>query len=90
MPARIAQVIRGDGCGYSSGEYVDDNSDGVRPALHLNLSSSVWKKGEIVTSEDKQKEESGGSQNTDNQNTNTTSGHINLSMELRSTESGVR
>ena len=48
------------------------------------------RRGEIVTREDKQKEESGGSQNTDNQNTNTTSGHINLSMELRSTESGVR
>ena len=32
---------------------VNDYSFGVRPALHLNLSSSVWKKGEIVTSEDK-------------------------------------
>ena len=41
-----------DGCVIDYGSNVDNYDIGVRPALHLNLSSSVWKKGEIVTSED--------------------------------------
>ncbi len=34
------------------GSYMWGNYDGVRPALHLNLSSAVWIKGEEVTGED--------------------------------------
>ena len=48
--------VSSDGYVNYGGNYVDDDTNGVRPALHLNLSSSVWKKGEIVMSEDKKTE----------------------------------
>ncbi len=49
-----ATSVGSNGYVYDDGYDVNYGShDGVRPALHLNLSSSVWKKGEVVTSDDK-------------------------------------
>ncbi len=56
-PGRIrndASCVRHDG-GFSwEGSYVNDASNAVRPALHLNLSlESVWSHADSVTSEEK-------------------------------------
>ena len=56
LSSDYAANVRGDGYVTLNGHDVDDDDGGVRPALHLNLSSSVWKKGEVVTSEDKKTE----------------------------------
>ena len=46
-----ASVVNYYGCGGNGGTYVDDGSGAVRPALHLNLSSStLWSYAGKVTS----------------------------------------
>ena len=47
-----ASYVYNTGCGIESGDYVDNDDYAVRPALHLNLSSStLWSYAGKVTSE---------------------------------------
>ncbi len=59
VQTNYASYVNYNGFINVTGDYVNRNDSGgidtggVRPALHLNLSSSVWEKGEEVTSDDK-------------------------------------
>ncbi len=46
----VACYVDNDGCGYNDGRLVSLFDNGVRPALHVNLSSSVWEVAGTVTS----------------------------------------
>ena len=67
-----AASVDNDGCVYADGIYVIDNYRGVRPALHLNLSSSQWSYAGTVSA-DGTGSETGAEPSNDSQSTSNNS-----------------